>query len=110
MIEDAVNNATVDYSLINKVVFTKTNVYLMIAKNQGYMLLKSNFPEGLEAFLKQIKPKKSNLSCCADAKSAGTFLLLIYKISQIIYKIRLIFYLSVDFYLTHLLFLNCNCK
>ena len=58
VIEDAVNNATVDYSLINKVVFTKTNVYLMIAKNQGYMLLKSNFPEGLEAFLRQITPKK----------------------------------------------------
>jgi len=58
VIEDAVNNATVDYSLINKAVFTKTNVYLMIAKNQGYMLLKSNFPEGLEAFLRQITPKK----------------------------------------------------
>ena len=58
VIEDAVNNATVDYSLINKAVFTKTNVYLMIAKNQGYMLLKSNFPEGLEAFLREITPKK----------------------------------------------------
>ncbi len=57
-VEDAKSNATVEYSKLYKIIFTKTNVYLMIAKNQGYMLIKKNFPDGLEEHLKQISPKK----------------------------------------------------
>lgn len=59
-VKDARSEATVQYGMLYKVIFTKTNVYLMIAKNQGYMLVKSNFPEGLEDFLKQITPKKKH--------------------------------------------------
>ena len=57
-VEDSVNKSTVDYSNIKKIIFTKTNVYLMIAKNQGFILLRSTFPEGLEDFLLQIKHKQ----------------------------------------------------
>ena len=59
-VKDIRSEATVQYSMLHKVINTKTNVYLMIAKNQGYMLIKSNFPEGLEDFLKQITPKKKH--------------------------------------------------
>ena len=34
---------------------TKTNFYLMLAKNQGFILVKDNFPEGLDEFLRNIK-------------------------------------------------------
>ena len=57
-VKDSRSEATLEYSRLYKVIFTKTNVYLMIAKNQGYMLVKENFPEGLEEFLKSIAPSK----------------------------------------------------
>ena len=44
-----------EYDKLHKVIETKTNFYLMIAKNQGFILNKSNFPEGLEDFLRNIK-------------------------------------------------------
>ena len=44
-----------EYDKLHKVIETKTNFYLMIAKNQGFILKKSNFPEGLEDFLRNIK-------------------------------------------------------
>lgn len=50
-------NATIPYDKLNEVIETKTNFYLMIAKNQGYMLLKENMPEGLQEFLVNIKNK-----------------------------------------------------
>jgi len=57
-VKDVRSEATVQYDMLHKVIFTKTNVYLMIAKNQGYMLIKKNFPDGLERFIMQINPKK----------------------------------------------------
>lgn len=57
-VKDVRSEATVEYSMLHKVIYTKTNVYLMIAKNQGYMLVKNNFPDGLEDFIRQINPKK----------------------------------------------------
>ena len=47
--------ATLEYSKLYKIIETKTNFYLMIAKNQGYILCKKNFPEGLDEFLRSIK-------------------------------------------------------
>ena len=48
-------NAKIQYSQLDEIIETKTNFYLMIAKNQGYMLLKANMPEGLEEFLLKLK-------------------------------------------------------
>lgn len=51
-------NSKIEYEKLHKIIETKTNVYLMISKNQGYILVKENFPDGLDAFLKSIAPKK----------------------------------------------------
>ena len=48
-------NTKLDYSNLHKVIETKTNFYLMIAKNQGFILVKENMPEGLADFLRSIK-------------------------------------------------------
>lgn len=45
----------IEYSKFDEIFETKTNFYLMIAKNQGYMLLKSDMPKGLEEFIRNIK-------------------------------------------------------
>ena len=47
----------IEYEKLNKIIFTKENVYLMLSKDKGFMLTKKNFPEGLEEFLKSIAPK-----------------------------------------------------
>ena len=46
---------TLEYAKLHKIVETKTNFYLLIAKNQGYILTKSTFPMGLDEFLRNIK-------------------------------------------------------
>ena len=38
------------FNMLHKIIETKTNFYLMISKNQGFILNKSNFPEGLAEF------------------------------------------------------------
>ena len=48
-------NTKLEYNKLHKIIETKTNFYLMIAKNQGFILVKENFPEGLEEFLRNIK-------------------------------------------------------
>ena len=53
-----VGQAKIPYEKLSEIIETKTNFYLMIAKNQGYMLSKGNMPEGLEAFIRQIKKEK----------------------------------------------------
>lgn len=45
----------IEYSKLDEIFETKTNFYLMIAKNQGYMLPKSDMPTGLEEFIRNIK-------------------------------------------------------
>ena len=53
-----VGNATIPYDKLDAVIETKTHFYLMIAKNQGYMLAKENMPDGLESFIReQVKSK-----------------------------------------------------
>ncbi|MBQ9267182.1 MAG: YcxB family protein [Clostridia bacterium] len=44
--------AKIPYEKLHEIIETKTNFYLMIAKNQGYMLAKENMPEGLEEFIR----------------------------------------------------------
>ena len=48
-------NTKLEYNKLHKIIETKTNFYLMIAKNQGFILVKENFSEGLEEFLRNIK-------------------------------------------------------
>ena len=48
-------NTKLEYSKLHKIIETKTNFYLMLAKNQGFILVKDNFPEGLDVFLRNIK-------------------------------------------------------
>lgn len=45
----------IEYDKLYNIIETKKNVYLMIAINQGYILNKSNFPEGLSDFLEEIE-------------------------------------------------------
>ncbi len=39
--------SNITYDKLNEIIETKTNFYLMIAKNQGYIVIKQNAPEGL---------------------------------------------------------------
>ena len=45
----------IEYSKLLKVIETKTNFYLMIALNQGYMLKKEDMPEGLDEFIRKLR-------------------------------------------------------
>ncbi len=47
----------VEYTSLLKVVETKTNFYLMIGLNQGYMLKKADMPQGLDVFIRNLKTK-----------------------------------------------------
>ena len=47
----------VPYDQLDRIIETPKNMYLMIAKNQGYVLAKKNFPEGLEDFLRGLPVK-----------------------------------------------------
>lgn len=53
----AVGEGKIFYNQLNNIIETKTNFYLMIAKNQGYMISKQDMPEGLEQFILKIKNK-----------------------------------------------------
>lgn len=44
-----------EYNKLYKIIETKTNFYLMIAKNQGFILNKERLPDGLADFLREIK-------------------------------------------------------
>ena len=48
----------IEYELLHKIFFTKTNVYMLLSKRQAYILIKENFPDGLEEFLKSVAPAK----------------------------------------------------
>ena len=45
----------VPYDKISEIIETKTNFYLMIANNQGFMISKANMPEGLDEFIRSKK-------------------------------------------------------
>ena len=53
----SVGTEKVEYTRLLKIVETKTNFYLMIALNQGYMLKKEDMPQGLDEFIRNIKTK-----------------------------------------------------
>ena len=52
---NAVSHSVVKYSDIYKIIETDKNIYIMVAKNEGYILLKSNCSKELIEFLKNIK-------------------------------------------------------
>ena len=51
-------NSKIEYEKLHKIIETKTNFYLMISKNQGFLLSKESLPQGLDAFLRSIAPQK----------------------------------------------------
>ena len=55
VVKHEAGEAKIPYDKLNEIIETKTNFYLMIARNQGYMVLKENMPEG---FLEFIRGKK----------------------------------------------------
>jgi hypothetical protein len=52
------SEAKVEYNKLYKIIETKTNFYIMIASNQGYIISKTVCPEELIVFLKKIKINK----------------------------------------------------
>lgn len=58
MKKDKTGETKIEYSNIHKIIETKTHFYIMIAINQGYILVKENFPEGLENFIKRLDVKR----------------------------------------------------
>ena len=55
IVKHEAGEAKIPYDKLNEIIETKTNFYLMIARNQGYMVLKENMPEGFEEFIKSKK-------------------------------------------------------
>lgn len=47
------SNAKVEYGKLYEVIETKSNFYLMISQNQGFILRKADMPSGLGDFLKE---------------------------------------------------------
>ncbi len=52
------SEAKIEYNKIYKLIETKTNFYIMIAKNQGYIISKTVCSEELIDFLKKLKTAK----------------------------------------------------
>ena len=52
VVKHEAGEAKIPYDKLNEIIETKTNFYLMIARNQGYMVLKENMPEGFEEFIR----------------------------------------------------------
>lgn len=53
---NAFGSTKLEYTQLYKIIETKTNFYLMIAKNQGFLLTKETLPKGLAEFLQIVKP------------------------------------------------------
>ncbi len=49
------NVSVLTYDKIYKIIETKTNFYIMISTSQGMVVVKSNCPDGLEDFLRELK-------------------------------------------------------
>ena len=47
----------IEYDKLAKIIETKTNFYLMLALNQGYMLKKEGMPKGLDEFIRKLNIK-----------------------------------------------------
>ena len=47
----------VTYEMLDRIVEIPTNVYILVSRNQGCVLCKENFPEGLEEFLRALPVK-----------------------------------------------------
>jgi len=49
------SEAKIEYNMIHKVIETKTNFYIMVAQNQGYIISKEICSDELVEFLKELK-------------------------------------------------------
>ena len=47
----------IEYDKLAKIIETKTNFYLMLALNQGYMLKKEGMPKGFDEFIRKLNIK-----------------------------------------------------
>ena len=47
--------AKIEYKMLHKIIETKENMYLMIGKSQGYILIKEKMPNGLVEFINSKK-------------------------------------------------------
>lgn len=45
----------IEYDKLTKTIETKTDFYLMLALNQGYMLKKECMPKGVDEFIRKLK-------------------------------------------------------
>ena len=52
------SEAKVEYNNLHKILENKTNFYLMIADNQGYLVLKEKCDDNLIKFINELKSKK----------------------------------------------------
>ncbi len=52
--------AKIEYRMLHRIIETKDNMYLMIAKSQGYILIKENMPKGLVEFINSKKVYNNN--------------------------------------------------
>lgn len=50
-----ISETRIPYDKLYKITETKRYAYMLLGKNQGILLKKENFPEGLEEFLRTIK-------------------------------------------------------
>ncbi|MGN1031411.1 MAG: YcxB family protein [Butyricicoccaceae bacterium] len=55
-----IGESRVAYSELYCVIETKTNIYLMTSRNQGFIVVKENCSEELLAFLRSIQPKQDS--------------------------------------------------
>jgi len=51
-VKQPIGEAKIEYKMLSRIIETKTNFYLMIASNQGYMLLKANMSDELISFIR----------------------------------------------------------
>ena len=49
-----------EYSKIYKIIETKTNFYIMLSVNQGFIIVKANCTDGLIDFIKSLKEKNES--------------------------------------------------
>ncbi len=54
-IKHEAGNEKIPYNKLSQIVETKTNYYLMIAKNQGYIIVKQNLPQEFGSFINSKK-------------------------------------------------------
>ena len=58
--DNALGHLTLEYSKIYRILETGTNFYIMVSKNQGFIIIKENCSPELIGFLQKLKNKGGN--------------------------------------------------